>query len=79
MASIKPGFPTTRMRRMRRDDWSRRASVEEALEMAEGHLQVPEMDIMELIRATEEIFVYPMCDRDGLPRWTHGRGWWPIW
>ena len=56
-----------------RDDWSRKASVEEALEMAEGHLQVPEMDIMELIRATEEIFVYPMCDRDGLPRWTHGR------
>ena len=41
--------------------------------MAEGHLSVPEMDIRELIRATEEIFVYPMCDRDGLPRWTHGR------
>lgn len=56
-----------------RDDWSRKASTEEALEMAEGHLKVPEMDIMELIRATEEIFVYPMCDRDGLPRWTHGR------
>lgn len=56
-----------------RDDWSRKASAEEALEMAEGHLSVPEMDIRELIRATEEIFVYPMCDRDGLPRWTHGR------
>ncbi|KZY37138.1 salicylate 1-monooxygenase [Roseovarius sp. HI0049] len=56
-----------------RDDWSRKASVEEALEMAEGHLKVPEMDIRDLIRATEEIFVYPMCDRDPLPRWTHGR------
>ena len=56
-----------------RDDWSRKASAEEALEMAEGHLSVPEMDIRELIRATEEIFVYPMCDRDPLPRWTHGR------
>lgn len=56
-----------------RDDWSRKAPVEEALEMAEGHLSVPETDIMALIRATEEIFVYPMCDRDGLPRWSHGR------
>lgn len=56
-----------------RDDWSRRAPVEEALAKAEGHLEVPETDIMALIRATEEIFVYPMCDRDGLPRWSHGR------
>lgn len=56
-----------------RDDWSRKAPAQEALEMAEGHLWIPEMDIMELIRATEEIFVYPMCDRDGLPKWTHGR------
>ncbi len=56
-----------------REDWSRKAPVEEALKMAEGHLWIPEMDIMALIRATEEIFVYPMCDRDPLPRWTHGR------
>ena len=56
-----------------REDWSRRAPVEEALQMAEGHLSVPETDILALIRATPEIFVYPMCDRDGLPRWSHGR------
>lgn len=56
-----------------REDWSRKAPTEEALRMAEGHLSVPELDIMELIRATEEIFVYPMCDRDALPRWSHGR------
>ena len=31
MASIKPGFPTTRMRRMRRDDWSRRLMSENTL------------------------------------------------
>ncbi|MFQ6546556.1 flavin-dependent oxidoreductase [Aestuariibius sp. 2305UL40-4] len=56
-----------------RDDWSRRAPVEEALGMAEGHLSIPETDIFALIRATSEIFVYPMCDRDALPRWSHGR------
>ncbi|MEE4120847.1 MAG: flavin-dependent oxidoreductase [Paracoccaceae bacterium] len=56
-----------------REDWSRRAPTDEALAMAEGHLDVPETDIAGLIRATEEIFVYPMCDRDGLPRWSHGR------
>ncbi|RDC71806.1 flavin-dependent oxidoreductase [Rhodovulum sp. 12E13] len=56
-----------------REDWSRRAPADEALAMAEGHLGVPETDIFALIRATDEIFVYPMCDRDGLPRWSHGR------
>jgi 2-polyprenyl-6-methoxyphenol hydroxylase-like FAD-dependent oxidoreductase len=56
-----------------RDDWSRKAPTEEALEMAEGHLSVPEVDLTALIKATDEIYVYPMCDRDGLPRWSHGR------
>ena len=57
-----------------REDWSRMAPAEEALKMAdEGQLSVPELDIRALIRATDEIFVYPMCDRDGLPRWSHGR------
>lgn len=56
-----------------RENWSRKAPAEEALDMARGHLQVPETDIMALIRATEEIYVYPMCDRDPLPRWSHGR------
>src|SRR6056297_3518253 len=56
-----------------REDWSRKAPAEEALRMAEGHLSVPETDIMALIRATEEIYVYPMCDRDPLPRWSHSR------
>lgn len=57
-----------------REDWSRVARPGEALKMAqEGKLSVPELDIHDLIRATEDIFVYPMCDRDGLPRWSHGR------
>ncbi|MEC9397672.1 MAG: porphobilinogen synthase [Myxococcota bacterium] len=31
MTTLKPGFPTTRMRRMRRDDWSRRLMAENTL------------------------------------------------
>ena len=26
-----------------------------------------------LIEATNEFWEYPMCDRDPLPRWSHGR------
>lgn len=56
-----------------REDWSRVARSGEALKMAQdGKLSVPELDIHDLIRATEDIFVYPMCDRDALPRWSHG-------
>src|ERR1700674_2699303 len=28
---------------------------------------------MRIIEATSEFFEYPMCDRDPLPRWSHGR------
>ncbi|MEM8632678.1 MAG: flavin-dependent oxidoreductase [Pseudomonadota bacterium] len=56
-----------------RDDWSRPAPQAEALDHADGHLSVPETDILALIRATDEIFLYPMCDRNPLPRWSHGR------
>ena len=56
-----------------REDWSRRVPTAEALEMAEGHLDVPEVDLPALIRATDAIYAYPMCDRDPLPRWSHGR------
>ncbi|MEM6824729.1 MAG: flavin-dependent oxidoreductase [Pseudomonadota bacterium] len=56
-----------------RDDWSREGTPEEALAMAKGHLSVPEVDLTALVKATDAIYVYPMCDRDGLPRWSHGR------
>ena len=31
------------------------------------------MDALKLIEATPEFWEYPMCDRDPLPRWSHGR------
>ena len=40
------------------------------------HLQrfrIPYVDAQALIEATPEFWEYPMCDRDPLPRWSHGR------
>jgi len=38
-----------------------------------GVFDLPEIDIEALIAATPEFYVYPMCDRDPLERWTDGR------
>ena len=35
--------------------------------------RVPDVDHVALIEATAECFEFPMCDRDPLPQWTHGR------
>ncbi|MCL7407397.1 flavin-dependent oxidoreductase [Paradonghicola geojensis] len=56
-----------------RNDWSRRATVEKVLRHFENRLSVPEIDIKYLVEAAPAIFEYPMCDRDGLPLWSHGR------
>ena len=40
------------------------------------HIQrfrLPHVDARALIEATPEFWEYPMCDRDPLPRWSHGR------
>jgi 2-polyprenyl-6-methoxyphenol hydroxylase-like FAD-dependent oxidoreductase len=55
-----------------REDWSRRGSHEDALRGL-ARFQVPDFDAAALVAATEEIFVYPMADRDPLPWWTRGR------
>jgi 2-polyprenyl-6-methoxyphenol hydroxylase-like FAD-dependent oxidoreductase len=31
------------------------------------------LDVLEIIRAAEVVFEFPMVDRDPLPRWSHGR------
>ncbi len=62
----EPGAPPPR------EDWSRparRADVEAAI----GRFALPDVDAPALVAATAEIFEYPMCDRDPLPRWSHGR------
>ncbi|HEX2652528.1 MAG TPA: flavin-dependent oxidoreductase [Xanthobacteraceae bacterium] len=56
----------------RREDWSRPGRLEEMLPFAE-RFKIPYVDVPGLIKATGEFWEYPMCDRDPLPRWSHGR------
>ena len=35
--------------------------------------RIPYVNAQALIEATPEFWEYPMCDRDPLPRWSHGR------
>ena len=56
----------------RKEDWSRPGRFDELM----PHLQrfeLPHVDARALIVETPECFEYPMCDRDPLPRWSHGR------
>src|SRR5215471_17499314 len=56
----------------RKEDWSRPGRFEDLM----PHLQrflIPTVDAQALIEATSEFWEYPMCDRDPLPRWSHGR------
>jgi 5-methylphenazine-1-carboxylate 1-monooxygenase len=55
-----------------REDWSRRASAEEFAPYYEDW-RFDWLDVPALFRATPQIFVYPMVDRDPLPRWSFGR------
>lgn len=56
----------------RQEDWNRPGRIEDFLPAFEswdfGWLKVPE-----IIRGTDNIYEYPMVDRDPLPRWSHGR------
>lgn len=63
----RPGDPPPH-----RQDWSRRASTADIA----GHLQrfrTPFVDHEGLAHATGQCFEFPMCDRDPLPYWSHGR------
>ena len=55
-----------------KQDWSRTGRFEDLM----PHLRrfrIPYVDAKALIEATSEFWEYPMCDRDPLPRWSHGR------
>ncbi len=56
----------------RREDWSRRGRLEDLMPHVQ-RFSIPQADVKALIMATPEFWEYPMCDRDPLPRWTHGR------
>src|SRR6266852_2693720 len=56
----------------RKEDWSRPGRCEELMPHVQ-RFRIPYVDAKALIEATPEFWEYPMCDRDPLPRWTHGR------
>jgi 2-polyprenyl-6-methoxyphenol hydroxylase-like FAD-dependent oxidoreductase len=55
-----------------KQSWSQPGRFEDVM----PHVQrftFPLVDARALIEATPEFWEYPMCDRDPLPRWSHGR------
>jgi 5-methylphenazine-1-carboxylate 1-monooxygenase len=56
----------------KKEDWSRPGRAEDLMPHVARFL-IPTIDARALIEATPEFFEYPMCDRDPLPRWSHGR------
>jgi 5-methylphenazine-1-carboxylate 1-monooxygenase len=55
-----------------RQDWARPAEPAD-LHQHLDRFHLPSLDHVGLIGATAEPFVFPMCDRAPLPRWSHGR------
>jgi 2-polyprenyl-6-methoxyphenol hydroxylase-like FAD-dependent oxidoreductase len=55
----------------RHGGWSHASARERALQHC-TRLSVDGLDVSELIRASAEVFEYPMVDRDPLPKWTFG-------
>jgi 5-methylphenazine-1-carboxylate 1-monooxygenase len=68
--AAKIGDETTPM--PHKEDWSRPGRMEE-LQQHLALFRIPFVDVRRLIEATPEFWEYPMCDRDPLPRWSHGR------
>jgi len=56
----------------RKEDWSRPGRMED-LAPHIRRFQIGQVDAQAMIEATPEFWEYPMCDRDPLPRWSHGR------
>jgi 5-methylphenazine-1-carboxylate 1-monooxygenase len=55
-----------------KEDWSRLGRMED-LGPHIQRFEIHHVDARRLIEATPEFWEYPMCDRDPLPRWSHGR------
>ena len=62
----EPGVPP------RKEDWSRLGRLEELMPHVQ-RFRIPYVDAKALIEASPEFWEYPLCDRDPLPRWSHGR------
>jgi len=55
-----------------KEDWSKPGRCEDLMPHVR-RFRIPYVDAQALIEATPEFWEYPMCDRDPLPRWSHGR------
>jgi 2-polyprenyl-6-methoxyphenol hydroxylase-like FAD-dependent oxidoreductase len=67
MAKVSAGGPPPA-----KEDWSRTGRWED-LGPHLKRFRLPYVDVSHLIEATGEFWEYPLCDRDPLPRWSHGR------
>jgi 2-polyprenyl-6-methoxyphenol hydroxylase-like FAD-dependent oxidoreductase len=56
----------------RREDWSRPGRLDELMPRVAG-FHLDGIDVAAIIRATPEFYEYPVCDRDPVDRWSHGR------
>jgi 2-polyprenyl-6-methoxyphenol hydroxylase-like FAD-dependent oxidoreductase len=56
----------------RKEDWSRPGRMDD-LAPHIRRFELGHVAAQALIEATSEFWEYPMCDRDPLPRWSHGR------
>ncbi len=55
-----------------REDWNRRVDRAPLLPRYENW-SWPSIDVQQMVSDSQEVFEFPMVDRDPLPRWTHGR------
>ncbi|WNG51202.1 flavin-dependent oxidoreductase [Archangium minus] len=55
-----------------KEDWNKPGNKADFLP-AFASWRFPEIDTPALVEATEQVFEFPMVDRDPLPRWTFGR------
>jgi 5-methylphenazine-1-carboxylate 1-monooxygenase len=57
-----------------KEDWSRPGRFQDLMPHVQ-RFRIPYVNVQRLIEATPagESWEYPMCDRDPLPRWSHGR------
>jgi 2-polyprenyl-6-methoxyphenol hydroxylase-like FAD-dependent oxidoreductase len=53
-------------------DWSRVGNWDELRAFVEP-FRIGQVDVMAMTSGTPVFYEYPLCDRDPLPRWTHGR------
>jgi 2-polyprenyl-6-methoxyphenol hydroxylase-like FAD-dependent oxidoreductase len=56
----------------KKEDWSRPGKFEDLMPHVQ-RFNIPFVDAKALIESTPEFWEYPMCDRDPLPHWSHGR------